>query len=827
MSNFRGRLLVYASGIILLNCFASVVGQASPEIDAVRNSLKRGHNDLGRFEEILANRGINYDRALSLMNNDQALIEYLKSKLPEIEDLIKRTTLRPKSIVSDDHVYVFEGEDDEEWQISETCVVDVMQYYRDLINGVYYADKMRASSGRIPRDAPYSGNLRDLGNIWVCTSTSKNETSNIPAFNGKYCPFQVINTNVILGSCWPDSCSEMDVNSLSSFFWSEVVNVEPFLYFDCQERRPWTTADIGFTVAMGILALMVGLGSFYEVFLQKLVLNKMKSSKDQEIKERDIQDENAQEDSPQGDHVSDIATSSADGDDVGDEKEVAEVASEIREMDGKGGAQINGGYQMDVEKPPPYTEGVKKTSFETEDAERGRTRKTPRGNLKWALLHAIMMSFSLVSNCKKLLSAKKTKNTMAVLNGLRVLSIFWVMLGHSVQFWAQDRIGNPLQAIDVILAHMSFGAIYSGSVSVDTFFVLSGFLVGYMTLKAIDKKALSSAGSWVMFYFHRWWRLTPVYMAAVGIWALWWPHFGDGRSVFADSLYDFIQGWCRKQWWTHPLYINTLYPWPNVLEYSCMGWSWYLACDMQFFIISPIILIVLYKNGKAGAALITSIFLVSLGSLFGLTWHYGYVTNDQPSYNDNRPDPPNADTTYTKPYTRIPTYLIGLVLGYFMFKLKGKKVKMPVYIAVTGWVLALATLFAVVYGVWSGAYRYVPQIEAAIYLTFFRLGWGVGICWIIFACLQGYGGPVGVFLEWSFWIPLARLSYCIYLVHPIVMYSVLLTQQTLFHFTYVSIAYLYVGNVVFSCAAALVLSLLVEGPIMGLEKVMFGKFKRS
>ena len=42
MSNSRGCLLVYASGIILLNYFASVVGQASPEIDAVRNSLKRG-----------------------------------------------------------------------------------------------------------------------------------------------------------------------------------------------------------------------------------------------------------------------------------------------------------------------------------------------------------------------------------------------------------------------------------------------------------------------------------------------------------------------------------------------------------------------------------------------------------------------------------------------------------------------------------------------------------------------------------------------------------------------------------------------------------------
>nr|XP_054751083.1 O-acyltransferase like protein-like [Lytechinus pictus] len=802
----------------------SAIGQPSPEVEKIRRSWERGQTDLSKFKEILVTRGFGYDKALSSMNDDQILIEYLRSNQPEIEKLLNRATRRPKSIVSDDHVYVFEGENDDEWQISETCVEDVIQYYTDLISNdyVYYADRMRKSSGRIPRDAQYSGNVVDLGNIWVCTSTMKNETSNIPRFNGKYCPFKVINTSILLGSCWPDSCSEMDVNSLSSLFWSEVVQVEPFLHFDCQERRPWTTADIWFTVLMGFFAMMVGIGTFYEVFLQKLVREKIRGP---ENKEHDRQEENTSQELSQGDHSSDVATSSADGDDVRDDKDVVEISSE--KIDCKGGPQINGGYQIDEEKPLPYSEEVKKASLEIEDAERGKTRKTKTGNLKWAILNAVMMSFSLVSNCKKLLSAKKTKNTMAVLNGLRVLSICWVMLGHSLQFWALDRTGNPLQAIDVVVVHMSFGAFYTGSVSVDTFFVLSGFLVGYMTLIAIDKKVLRSAGSWAMFYFHRWWRLTPVYMAAMGIWALWWPHFGDGRSVSpADETYDFIQSWCRKQWWTHPLYINTLYPWPNILDYSCMGWSWYLACDMQFFIISPIILIILYKNARAGAVLVTSLFVVSLGSLFGITWYYGYTTNAQPSYNDNNPDPPNADTVYTKPYTRIPTYLAGLVLGYFMFKLKGKKVKMPVYIAVIGWILALASLFAVVYGVWSGAYRYVPQIESAIYFTFYRLGWGVAICWIIFASLHGYGGPVGALLEWSFWIPLARLSYCAFLIHPVVMYSVLLTQQTLFHFTYVTIAYLYVGNAVFSFVAALILSLLVEGPFMGLEKVMFGKFER-
>ncbi|XP_011672917.2 O-acyltransferase like protein [Strongylocentrotus purpuratus] len=708
-----------------------------------------------------------------------------------------------------------------------------MQYYRDLINGVYYADRMRASAGRIPRGAQYTGTLKDLGNIWLCTSTLKNETSNVPQFNGKYCPSAIRDTGIILGSCWPDSCSEMDVNSISSLFWSEVVKVEPFMYFDCQERRPWTTADIGFSVAMCFFALMVGLGSFYEVFLQKLVIDKMKGN-DKQNKVHTTNVKNTMETQFEADHesehalshasdrVSDHITSSADW----EERKVEVIAKTEEEMEG--GARINGGFKVDGEETPTDVTEVKKVPFKMEDAEDGDAGgKPPKCNLKWALLHAIMISFSIVSNCKKVLRAKKTKDTMAVINGLRVLSIFWVMLCHSLQYTATYRTGNPLQAIDVIVDHMAFNGVTSGSYSVDTFFVLSGFLVGYMTLKRIDDKTLESAGSWVMFYFHRWWRLTPVYMAAMGIWALWWPHFGDGRSVMADETYDFYQGWCRKQWWTHPLYINNIYPWPNVYNNACMRWSWYLACDMQFFIISPIILIILYKNVKAGMALVTTVLLVSLGSLFGVSWYYGYPINGQPLYNDHVPDPPDADVAYTKPYTRIPPYLVGLVLGYFIFKLRGERVKISKYIAVTGWILALASLFAIVYGTWSGSDRYVPQIEAVIYLTFTRVGWGVAICWIIFACLQGYGGPVGVFLEWSFWIPLGRLSYCIYLVHPIVMYSVIFTQQVLFHFTYVSVAYLYVGNVVFSCAAALILSLLVEGPIMGLEKVMFGKFKRS
>eukprot|EP00057_Strongylocentrotus_purpuratus_P007602 XP_011662076.1 PREDICTED: nose resistant to fluoxetine protein 6 [Strongylocentrotus purpuratus] len=374
----------------------------------------------------------------------------------------------------------------------------------------------------------------------------------------------------------------------------------------------------------------------------------------------------------------------------------------------------------------------------------------------------------------------------------------------------------------------SFGylAIVNSTYSVDTFFVLSGFLTTYLTLKQIDSKRLGSAFSWFVFYFHRWWRLTPVYMATIGIWALLNPHFAQG--VLTDEVHEMTREYCGKTWWAHMLYINNFYPWPNDLEQTCMGHAWYLANDMQFYIISPLILIILHKNWKAGMALIGSIMIVSLGSLAGLNYYYGINMDpwyQQQPYNDRLADYPQQDVTYAKPYTRIPTYLVGMVTGYIMFKLKGKKLKLRKIYVLVGWVCALGTLFAVIYGVYGCLNRYIEQWESIIYLTFGRLAWGIGIAWIIFACLLGYGGPIGVLLDWSFWIPMGRLTYCAYLIHPILIYSAITYNKTLFHIDYMSLSFFFVGCLVFSYVSALVMSLVLESPPMGLEKVMFGKFK--
>ena len=45
-----------------------------------------------------------------------------------------------------------------------------------------------------------------------------------------------------------------------------------------------------------------------------------------------------------------------------------------------------------------------------------------------------MMSFSATNNIRKLMSAKKSPGQIHVLNGLRVFSMWWVILGHTLQF---------------------------------------------------------------------------------------------------------------------------------------------------------------------------------------------------------------------------------------------------------------------------------------------------------------------------------------------------------------------------------------------------------
>lgn len=95
--------------------------------------------------------------------------------------------------------------------------------------------------------------------------------------------------------------------------------------------------------------------------------------------------------------------------------------------------------------------------------------------------------------------------------------------------------------------------------------------------------------------------------------------------------------------------------------FQCMLWSWYLADDTQFYVVGAIILIVATNHFKLAS--FTLVFL--LVSSWLTTGYIALVNNHMPNIDD-----PLAlfDKIYDKPWTRLGPYLIGMAVGYILFK---------------------------------------------------------------------------------------------------------------------------------------------------------------
>lgn len=70
------------------------------------------------------------------------------------------------------------------------------------------------------------------------------------------------------------------------------------------------------------------------------------------------------------------------------------------------------------------------------------------------------------------------------------------------------------------------------------------------------------------------------------------------------------------------------------------------------------------------------------------------------------------------------------------------------------------------------------SLEFGLYDAFKRVFWSIALSYIIFACVHGYGGAVNWFLSHQFWLPIARLSFSIYLVHAGVIEVYMYSMET-------------------------------------------------
>ena len=446
-------------------------------------------------------------------------------------------------------------------------------------------------------------------------------------------------------------------------------------------------------------------------------------------------------------------------------------------------------------------------------------------------VYDFVLAFSLFKVLRTIMSTEQPAAAITSVHGIRVLSMFWVILCHThIWVFLDSGVSNPLHVIDNVAPRFSFQAILNGFFSVDSFFFLSGLLTAYLTLRQLSRcrGTLSYVKVLVMYYVHRILRLTPAY--AFVLFFTWTviPIMGNGpkwpQVAGPDS---YLVTTCEKYWWTNLLYINNLYPWK--LEAGCISWTWYLGNDMQFYVIGPLMIIPLYFLFPLGLAVVGILLMMSFAITGALAGHFKYPASVFfPLADSTLPNqgPPwdYTDLLYSKPWSRVQPYLVGIVLGYFLYRKAripfNRWVNLMVYIPLWGWAIFFGVI--TVYSTYPAYHGHMFTPAANVmYITFSRFAYGVALALLVFICHNGYGWIVNSFLSMKLWVPLGRLCFNAYLVHPLVLTVLFGTRRQPVYYTDYSLALYAVGVIVLSFGAAAVVTVFVEFPLSNVELALF------
>ncbi|KYN18520.1 Nose resistant to fluoxetine protein 6 [Trachymyrmex cornetzi] len=527
-----------------------------------------------------------------------------------------------------------------------------------------------------------------------------------------------------------------------------------------------------------------------------------------------------------------------------------------------------------------------------------------------------LMCFSVYTNTKIIFNTKLDTEEIAVIHGIRFLTMLWIITIHTV-FFTLDYFDNKIWMLRTVES-VPMQVLANGTVSVDTYFFLSGFLLVYTNLKnKTDKERIKSfhykekLNEFFVSIMKRCIRLTPAYVMMIGISQL--------TSVWYDKTSQFYvherpHETCAKYWWRNVLYIHNLFD-PNTM---CSPWSWYLSCDMQFFIIGLALLILSTVYFYVAVVILSTILIASvilsgyisyiyefvptldeqyrlvdilyivpwmrigpyiIGMITGyiikrfnkkialkkcLSWSW-YLSSDMqffiiglallilstvyfyvavvilstiliasvilsgyisyiyefvPTFDEQYR---LKDVLYFPPWIRIGPYIIGMITGYIIRRFN-KKIALKKNVVILYWILGAACNILVLFGLYN---RQISVLSTAIYVALSRTVWAIGIAWIVIMCCTEHGGIIKELLSWKIWIPLSRLTYCAYLINPVIIRSISLNSETSVHSEFLPTITTSIGYLVISYFCAYALSLTVESPYILLMQMFRQSLNRK
>ncbi|KAL3288864.1 hypothetical protein HHI36_003311 [Cryptolaemus montrouzieri] len=443
------------------------------------------------------------------------------------------------------------------------------------------------------------------------------------------------------------------------------------------------------------------------------------------------------------------------------------------------------------------------------------------------LFGKIISCFSIPNNYYRLRTVNHSTETenLKCIQGIRFFNMSLVIMTHSIMGKHIAPINNTRMA-ETFTEH--FGNIFltAGYVAVQTFFLISAWLLTYHAFLAFEggKKLNIKILFWI--FINRYIRLTPLLLVILALHSTLIAHVT--RGPFWDHIIGTEYRNCRKNAWTNLLYLNN-YVHPQEM---CALHTWYIAADTQIFILA-LLLLAAIKNYKDKIKWILGISLVIAVSIPGvLAYVYDYDSVVRPFPENMYKFFLNVEewhALYTAGHSNIGAYIIGMIFGYLFYIYRnvdlftGRIYGLLYFIFSYGMAIGIV---AAAFPMYNSAYIH-SKLISAVYWSFgkniFALAIGIGI----------FGGTkkLGWFGTWiCCWNPvqvLGRLTYSAYMIHMILMrvrYSVLRYPYHMNRYNYFIDA---IGDVTSAYFFAFFLCLIFEMPISALQKLWLPQGKQS
>ncbi|KAM7347821.1 uncharacterized protein ACRADG_007300 [Cochliomyia hominivorax] len=715
-------------------------------------------------------------------------------------------------------------------KVSTGCGLELQAYLTALHGNYHWAQRAYDSSGRY-RGQIFFGNDKWLGQKQNCYELNRQ----LDPEKRKHFEFEfytaliafklalpeMLQFNLQIGECLPKSCTSQDVQhiiemdphaqmliSLNSSQLAEAnilrVRSVPGIYSYWRELRFQIFASFLLTLILLVLAATWFQSKLTQCLLNQAPIAVISGSKVETPAIHHISNDNGKsfelyQMSNLNENNNVVEMESEVGNDKKSSKACQTQYNNGSEINGNGNGNSNGcsSHNADVEYHIETTNNAAPAagSYQAKQA--------------LGLHEQLLLCFAFQTNASTILSIDQQKETQtSCVHGLRVISVLWTIMVHT--YLQMFNIGENRFRRIMVERSPWYQIVGNATFSVDTFFFISGFLVTLLYLKSqkkdtdVSKNMRKGLLDTILLVTYRYIRLTPAYLFVIFFNDFALRQTFDG-SVFQPTVWP---NTCSKYWWRNILYINNFYP----LNEICMIWSWYMANDMQFYIMATVLLILSSRYFKT-MILTISTFLVSswgISGIISLRYHYTHkVAKPFESF----------DFLYDKPWQRVGPYIMGMLAGYIIFKVRSPP-KISQRVNNLLWFLSLGLIMLIIFGVWEGE---LSEVTTAYYVSIGHTAFGLGLIWMVLSCCWNLSPTINRILSYRCLWPLSRLTYCTYLIHPVIMLITAYRMDGTIHLSNVFILIIFLGNAVVSFIAAFFISVIFEAPVIRLLKITFRK----